>query len=65
MSWKELTNAGDVLGEDADAVRTVPAAAAAPSLLMGRTPQEWLQVGDVMETEVEGIGILRNRVVAA
>jgi 2-keto-4-pentenoate hydratase/2-oxohepta-3-ene-1,7-dioic acid hydratase in catechol pathway len=32
---------------------------------MGRTPQEWLQVGDVMETEVEGIGILRNRVVAA
>lgn len=32
---------------------------------MGRTPQEWLQVGDLMETEVEGIGILRNRVVAA
>jgi len=32
---------------------------------MGRTPQEWLQVADVMETEVEGIGILRNRVVAA
>jgi len=32
---------------------------------MGRTPQEWLGVGDVMETEVEGIGILRNRVVAA
>ena len=32
---------------------------------LGRTPQEWLEVGDVMETEVEGIGILRNRVVAA
>jgi len=32
---------------------------------MGRTPQEWLQVGDVMETEVEGIGVLRNRVTAA
>jgi 2-keto-4-pentenoate hydratase/2-oxohepta-3-ene-1,7-dioic acid hydratase in catechol pathway len=32
---------------------------------MGRTPQEWLQVGDVIETEVEGIGVLRNRVVAA
>jgi 2-keto-4-pentenoate hydratase/2-oxohepta-3-ene-1,7-dioic acid hydratase in catechol pathway len=32
---------------------------------MGRTPQEWLQVGDVVETEVEGIGILRNPVVAA
>ena len=30
---------------------------------MGRTPQEWLKVGDVMETEVEGIGVLRNRVV--
>ena len=32
---------------------------------MGRTPQEWLQVGDVVETEVEGIGTLRNTVVAA
>jgi len=32
---------------------------------MGRTPQEWLKVGDEMETEVEGIGILRNRIVAA
>ena len=32
---------------------------------MGRTPQEWLQVGDVVETEVEGIGILRNTIVAA
>jgi 2-keto-4-pentenoate hydratase/2-oxohepta-3-ene-1,7-dioic acid hydratase in catechol pathway len=31
---------------------------------MGRTPQEWLKVGDLMETEVEGIGVLRNRVVA-
>ena len=32
---------------------------------MGRTPQEWLKVGDQMETEVEGIGVLRNRVVSA
>lgn len=32
---------------------------------MGRTPQEWLQVGDLLETEVEGIGILKNRVVSA
>jgi len=32
---------------------------------MGRTPQEWLQVGDVVETEVEGIGILKNKVVSA
>ena len=31
---------------------------------MGRTPQEWLKAGDVMETEVEGIGVLRNRIVA-
>ena len=30
---------------------------------MGRTPQEYLQDGDVVETEVEGIGILRNRIV--
>jgi len=32
---------------------------------MGRTPQEWLKVGDQMETEVEGIGVLRNKVVSA
>jgi 2-keto-4-pentenoate hydratase/2-oxohepta-3-ene-1,7-dioic acid hydratase in catechol pathway len=30
-----------------------------------RTPPEFLKPGDVMETEVEGIGILRNRMVAA
>jgi len=29
---------------------------------MGRTPQEFLANGDVLETEVEGIGILRNRI---
>jgi 2-keto-4-pentenoate hydratase/2-oxohepta-3-ene-1,7-dioic acid hydratase in catechol pathway len=29
-----------------------------------RTPPEFLQHGDVMETEVEGIGVLRNRIVA-
>ena len=28
---------------------------------MGRTPQEFLQDGDVVETEIEGIGTLRNR----
>jgi 2-keto-4-pentenoate hydratase/2-oxohepta-3-ene-1,7-dioic acid hydratase in catechol pathway len=27
---------------------------------MGRTPQEWLQDGDIVETEVESIGALRN-----
>jgi len=30
---------------------------------MGRTPQEFLVDGDVIETEVEGIGVLRNRIV--
>jgi 2-keto-4-pentenoate hydratase/2-oxohepta-3-ene-1,7-dioic acid hydratase in catechol pathway len=29
---------------------------------MGRTPPEWLQDGDVVEAEVEGIGVLRNRI---
>jgi len=29
---------------------------------MGRTPQEFLQNGDVVETEIEGIGTLRNRI---
>ena len=30
----------------------------------GRVPQEFLQPGDVVEAEVEGLGILRNHVVA-
>jgi 2-keto-4-pentenoate hydratase/2-oxohepta-3-ene-1,7-dioic acid hydratase in catechol pathway len=30
---------------------------------LARTPQEFLQDGDIVETEVEGIGVLRNRVV--
>ena len=30
---------------------------------MGRTPPEFLVNGDVIETEIEGIGILRNRMV--
>jgi 2-keto-4-pentenoate hydratase/2-oxohepta-3-ene-1,7-dioic acid hydratase in catechol pathway len=30
-----------------------------------RTPPEYLQPGDVMETEVQGVGTLRNRIVAA
>ena len=29
-----------------------------------RTPPEFLQNGDIMETEVEGIGMIRNRIVA-
>jgi 2-keto-4-pentenoate hydratase/2-oxohepta-3-ene-1,7-dioic acid hydratase in catechol pathway len=30
---------------------------------MGRTPQEFLHDGDLIETEIEGIGTLRNKVV--
>jgi 2-keto-4-pentenoate hydratase/2-oxohepta-3-ene-1,7-dioic acid hydratase in catechol pathway len=30
---------------------------------LGRTPQEFLKDGDLVETEIEGIGVLRNRVV--
>ena len=30
---------------------------------MARTPQEFLQNGDVVETEVEGIGVMRNRII--
>ena len=30
---------------------------------LGMTPQKWLQVGDVVEAEIEGLGRLRNRVV--
>ena len=30
---------------------------------LGRTPPEYLKVGDVVEAEVEGIGVLRNRIV--
>jgi 2-keto-4-pentenoate hydratase/2-oxohepta-3-ene-1,7-dioic acid hydratase in catechol pathway len=32
---------------------------------MGRNPPEYLRAGDVMEAEVDQIGVLRNRVVAA
>lgn len=31
---------------------------------LGMSPQKWLEIGDVMEAEIEGIGILRNAVVA-
>jgi 2-keto-4-pentenoate hydratase/2-oxohepta-3-ene-1,7-dioic acid hydratase in catechol pathway len=30
---------------------------------MGRTPPEYLREGDVVEIEVEGVGVLRNRIV--
>jgi 2-keto-4-pentenoate hydratase/2-oxohepta-3-ene-1,7-dioic acid hydratase in catechol pathway len=31
---------------------------------MGRTPPEWLKPGDVMETEIAGIGVMRNTIQA-
>jgi 2-keto-4-pentenoate hydratase/2-oxohepta-3-ene-1,7-dioic acid hydratase in catechol pathway len=30
---------------------------------LGRTPPEYLNDGDIVETEIEGIGMLRNPVV--
>lgn len=30
---------------------------------MGRTPQVWLKAGDVVEVEITGLGVLKNRVV--
>ena len=30
---------------------------------MARTPQRWLQPGDITEVEIERIGVLRNPVV--
>jgi 2-keto-4-pentenoate hydratase/2-oxohepta-3-ene-1,7-dioic acid hydratase in catechol pathway len=30
---------------------------------LGRTPPEYLRDGDLVETEIEGIGTMRNRVV--
>jgi 2-keto-4-pentenoate hydratase/2-oxohepta-3-ene-1,7-dioic acid hydratase in catechol pathway len=31
----------------------------------GRTPPEFMKPGDVLETEIEGLGLLRNRVEAS
>ena len=35
-----------------------------PGVGMGRTPPEWLKPGDVMETEIAGIGVMRNTIQA-
>jgi 2-keto-4-pentenoate hydratase/2-oxohepta-3-ene-1,7-dioic acid hydratase in catechol pathway len=32
---------------------------------LGRTPPEYMKPGDVVEAEIDGIGVLRNRIVAA
>ena len=31
---------------------------------MGRTPQLWLKPGDVCEIELEGVGVLKNKIIA-
>ncbi len=56
----EVLSAGMTL-EPGDIITTgTPSGVAA-----GFDPPKWLQVGDVVEAEVEGIGVLRNRIVAA
>jgi 2-keto-4-pentenoate hydratase/2-oxohepta-3-ene-1,7-dioic acid hydratase in catechol pathway len=44
---------------------TLIATGTAEGIGAARTPPEFLRPGDVMESEIEGIGILRNRLVAA
>jgi 2-keto-4-pentenoate hydratase/2-oxohepta-3-ene-1,7-dioic acid hydratase in catechol pathway len=54
----EIVSAGLTL-EPGDVIITgTPSGVAA-----GRTPPPWLKDGDVVECEIEGIGVLRNRVV--
>lgn len=55
----EVLSAGMTL-EAGDILATgTPAGVAA-----GFDPPKWLQVGDVVEAEIEGIGLLRNRIIA-
>lgn len=55
----EVLSAGMTL-EPGDIIATgTPAGVAA-----GFDPPKWLQVGDAVEAEIEGIGLLRNRIVA-
>ena len=35
-----------------------------PGVGMARTPPRWLRPGDVTEVEIDGLGVLRNPVVA-
>ncbi|HEU4327941.1 MAG TPA: fumarylacetoacetate hydrolase family protein [Roseiflexaceae bacterium] len=44
---------------------TVVATGTPSGVGMGRTPPEYMRPGDVMEAEIDRIGVLRNRVVAA
>jgi 2-keto-4-pentenoate hydratase/2-oxohepta-3-ene-1,7-dioic acid hydratase in catechol pathway len=44
---------------------TLIATGTPPGVGYARDPKEFLRPGDVMETEIAGIGLLRNRVVAA
>lgn len=54
----EALSAGIIL-EPGDVIAT-----GTPSgVALGMNPQRWLDTGDVVEAEIEGIGVLRNPVV--
>ena len=52
-----------VAGHDASSRATSSRPARRKASASARTPQEFLKDGDLVETEVEGIGVMRNRVV--
>ncbi|WP_205617580.1 fumarylacetoacetate hydrolase family protein [Pelomicrobium methylotrophicum] len=53
LSWGMTLEPGDVISTGTPA-----------GVGFARTPPQFLQPGDLLETEIEGIGVLRNRVVA-
>ena len=55
----------DLLDHRSSSPATSSAPARLPALASGRTPQRWLQPGEIMIAEVEGLGQLINPVVAA
>ena len=69
-STSDMIYSVDAILEWASRGMTIPAGAIIATgtpdgVGFARTPPEFLKPGDVMETEVEGIGVLRNRLVAA
>jgi len=58
------TLAALTLGQTVDA-GTIVSTGTPSGVGMGRNPPEYMKPGDVMEAEVDRIGVLRNRVVAA
>jgi len=72
---RQEANTGDMIFRVEDLIETLSAAmtlepgdiiaTGTPSgVAAGSEPPRWLKVGDVVEAEVEGIGVLRNRIVA-